>query len=213
MPDVAHLHQLRLPAITDRAVREAARSFDELRAQHRAEQERLAKLREARHLADAADDRAAADAANAGKADPGPVNAQRADAELAEAERQVRVLALRLEDAWRELLATVERRRPNYREAVEKRVAEARKEYLATLEQLGRKHDEATAPLAELAWLADPQRTVVKPPAWLSRVEGLSAPSGDAPSFDAVLAALRASAEPPAPRPTGEPLTVVPRAA
>lgn len=197
------------PTVDLPQVARAAEEWRKLHAEHSAASQRVFDLEEARHLAVDADSIAYAVALRAGKADPGPVAARKADAVLIDARRLADALEKATSSAESDLLAAVERHRGRWLGLLDRQADEAQKAYSAAIEAVEADRSRLCQVRATGSWLRGfPARAAYKPVS--PGVAALVARHGDPYSWDQVIAALRADAGPPVPRPADAPLVLRP---
>lgn len=179
--------------------------LDQIRQEHErltsalsAEQTRAYELAGQRAQAAELDRQAYADALRRGKDDPGAEQAARLEDEIAAAQRKVDALQRALLDVWQEAVALVEKERKPWLSDLNERREAARKRLIELTDALNANRQE-TAELNTLAaWLANPGTAKAH---GSGRVRALTAPNGEPMQWDELVAALRAEAEIPTPRP------------
>lgn len=180
-------------------IRPVAAKYAQLRQHERGAQDVYARLQDERVKAMQNDRQALADAKRAGKADPGYAAVTKADAAIAAARRDLEALEVAVDDQRRELVATIEKHRGDWRARIDGQIGEVRAQYGQAVEDAAALHAKMADAHALRGWLDGfPDRTRWKPS--LVRVTSMRMPSGEGYEVAQLLSALREHAQaPPAP--------------
>jgi hypothetical protein len=187
------------PHISDSKVKTAVDTYigliDEMKAADRV----VVELEGRRDAVIEADRRQYAEAIRRGEEEPGPVELNRFEKQLADARRRAEGLAMAVSDAEGELLQVVEERRAAWGADIDRAVEKNRAAVGKAVAALETAVAELSASLTTRLWIDTfPNKiATLRPPAATSAVAGLISRSGEPYSWPEVAAALRSFGQPP----------------